>query len=149
MVLQWVPAHCGIRGNVKADTLAKEGAQKEQIDRLVSFHEIKTIIKTNQRRAWQLQHRRHNPNDSYHLLRRGEQVKIFRLRIGHNCLQHHLFTKFGIRQSNECPCVEGPVTSDHILQSCPTYAAMRTKLYGILEDLRRTANFIRETGLDI
>jgi ribonuclease HI len=32
VVLQWVPAHCSIRGNERADTLAKEGASKPQED---------------------------------------------------------------------------------------------------------------------
>ena len=30
--LQWIPAHCGLRGNELADTLAKQGAHLEQID---------------------------------------------------------------------------------------------------------------------
>ena len=64
-VRQWIPAHCGIRDNEKADTLAKERAQKDKTERLVSFDEAKTIIKTQQRRTWQLEHPCHNPNGSY------------------------------------------------------------------------------------
>jgi hypothetical protein len=30
VMLQWIPAHCGISGNVVADELAKKGATKEQ-----------------------------------------------------------------------------------------------------------------------
>ena len=30
--MQWIPSHCGIPGNEKADQLAKEGAAEDQPD---------------------------------------------------------------------------------------------------------------------
>ena len=56
---------------------------------------------------------------------RREKVKIFRLRTGHNHLNHHLHAQFGIGQTDECPCSMGQQTEDHTLQACPTYAAAR------------------------
>jgi hypothetical protein len=52
------------------------------------------------------------------------------------------------------------MTSEPLLQHCPTQDALRkttwpdqtdlrTKLFGNLEELRRTAAFVRATGLDI
>nr|KAG5709280.1 hypothetical protein BaRGS_018032 [Batillaria attramentaria] len=84
--------------------LAKDGAQKEQDNNLVSYDEIKTIIKAQQGMKWRLQHPKYNPEDRYHLLGRREQVKLFRLRTGHDRLYHHMHTKLGIGQSGECPC---------------------------------------------
>ena len=46
VVLQWIPAHCGIPGNERADELAKEGAQEDQPDNSVSFSEKRSIIRS-------------------------------------------------------------------------------------------------------
>nr|CDS27637.1 reverse transcriptase [Hymenolepis microstoma] len=44
--LQWIPEHCGIVGNERADTLAKKGTTILQaIDRSVSFYTMKTLIR--------------------------------------------------------------------------------------------------------
>ena len=39
VVLQWIPAHCGIPGNEKADQLAKCGAQEEQPSTSIHYPE--------------------------------------------------------------------------------------------------------------
>ena len=70
-------------------------------------------------------------------------------------MRHHLHTKLGIGETSECPCGDGSMTTDHIVQSCiqqstlrdkywPTQTALATKLNGNLEDLWATAAFIRE-----
>ena len=160
MVLQWVPAHCGIRENEKADKLAKDGAQKEQKQNLITLSEVNSIIKSHSRNTWMLRHPGYNPSDDYHKLGRREQVIIFRLRTGHNRLAHHMHRTFRIGETGDCPCGQGQMNAAHILQSCPSFADIRVKywpqqttaeekLFGTLDGLRRTAAFIQETGLDI
>ena len=47
VTLQWIPSHCEIPGNERADTLAKKGAQSEQPNIPVSLATAKQIIKAN------------------------------------------------------------------------------------------------------
>ena len=47
LVLQWIPAHCRIEGNERADRLAKEGSVLEQIESDLTYREVKSIIKTS------------------------------------------------------------------------------------------------------
>ena len=79
-------AHCGLRGNELADTLAKQGAHLEQIDSTTTYSEEKTIIKSCLKRKWKIEHPKYNKVDAYNQLERHEQVVIFRLRTNHNKL---------------------------------------------------------------
>ncbi|XP_070203398.1 uncharacterized protein [Littorina saxatilis] len=96
VVLQWVPAHCGIPGNETADKLAKLGAREEQPDNPVSFAEKKTLVKAAMRPQ--------STRDAYHLLERWQQVVIMRLRTGHCRLNAHMFRKLKLTPSPTCPC---------------------------------------------
>ncbi|RUS81811.1 hypothetical protein EGW08_010448 [Elysia chlorotica] len=49
IVLQWIPSHCKIPGNEKADSLAKQGAEKLQPDRPITFQELKAIVKNKRK----------------------------------------------------------------------------------------------------
>ena len=66
-----------------------------------------------------------------------------------------MYTKLKVGESEMCPC-----NAAHLLQHCPLHDAMRRdtwpeptllrdKLYGNLEELRRTAAFVRATGISI
>lgn len=82
VVLQWIPAHPGIRINEKAAELVKEGSRIDQPLTRLSFREVRTLIKH------QSGYKPHQ--DPLHLLTRAEQTIIFCLRTGHCCLKAHL-----------------------------------------------------------
>ena len=46
VVLQWIPAHCGISGNENADELAKRGANMQQENLPITIKQKKTIIES-------------------------------------------------------------------------------------------------------
>ena len=158
--LQWIPSHCDLFGNETADALAKEGSRQERNDRSTSYQEEKNTIKAWQQGKWKQHHPQANSADPYHKLTRQEQVIIFRLRTGHNRLRQHLFLKFKVGETAQCPCGNGVQDVTHILQSCSLYARERAetwpnpspedlKLHGSLEDLQRTVAFITSTVLTI
>ncbi|KAK7115514.1 hypothetical protein V1264_001365 [Littorina saxatilis] len=150
VVLQWIPAHCGIPGNERADELAKEGAVEDQPENSVSFSEQKTIIKA-------LMRPRTN-RDDYHTMSREQQVNLIRLRTGHNRLNAHMNRKFKLAPSPTCACGQEDQTAEHILQRCPLLdeerkevwpspTPLQTKLYGSRQELEKTTTFITSAGL--
>ena len=152
VVLQWIPAHCGINGNGMADKLAKKGAAITQHDNPITLAEKKTITRHSFKTK--------KIHDNYHKLDRAGQVIILRLRTGHNRLNSHMHKTMKLVQSPLCTCQTENQSADHILQDCPTFTNLRTQiwpdgislhqqLYGTTEDLRRTVGFIRQTGLSV
>ena len=152
IVLQWVPSHCGIKGNEEADKMAKMGAKEEQPDNPISLSESKTIIKS--------MFKPHTTPDGYHRLTRQDQVIIFRLRTGHCRLNQHLHKKMKVMPSPTCFCGEAEQDPNHILQECREFSQLRDelwsspmsierKLYGPVETLRTTTTFMKRTGLSV
>ena len=97
--------------------------------------------------------------DYLETLDRTQQVIIFRVRTGHCRLLSHLY-RLRLAHTDECPCGTDSQTPEHILQSCPSHNTLRQetwpypvdlneKLWGPTASLRRTADFLVRTGLDI
>ena len=152
VVLQWIPAHCGISGNEKADELAKRGANMQQENLPITIKQKKTIIK-NMFRVKTI-------HDDYHKLDRAGQVILLRLRTGHNRLNAHMYKKMKLVPSSMCICNIEDQTTQHILQRCPNHTNIRNqlwpdnttlqqKLYGPLEQPRKTVSFIQQSGLSV
>ena len=158
IVFQWIPGHVGIEGNETADRLAKEGSNKEQPRSNVTYQQQKTLIKQTLAQEWNQKHPDYNKNDPIHLFPRKDQVTIFRLRTGHNCLRQHLHSKLGVGNTPICTCGTDLENTAHILMHCPLYSenrknfwpsptTLQTKLYGNYEELRRTADFVANIGV--
>ena len=158
LVLQWIPAHCGIKGNEEADKLSKEGSKATQEDHPISYSEAKTLLRNCFHNSWKARLCPREKDETDYLTRR-QQIIIFRLRTGHCRLLSHL-NKIRISHTDECPCGTESQTPEHILQSCPLYDSLRQatwpdgedlqeKLWGAAESLRRTADFIVTTKIDI
>ncbi|KAK7089841.1 hypothetical protein V1264_024948 [Littorina saxatilis] len=93
-------------------------------------------------------------------LSKRDQVILFRLRTGHNRLNAHMYSKFRIGESEMCSCNADIMNAEHLLQNCrlhdaprqaswPEPVPLRVKLFGGLEDLQRTAAFVRAIGISI
>ena len=106
------------------------------------------------------QHPNYNQSDSLHKLNRPELVILSRLRTGHNRHNAHMYNKFKVGESEMCPCNTDIMTAEHLQGHCrlhdalrwdmwPEPTLLRDKLYGHLEQLRRTAAFVRTTGISI
>ena len=52
LLLQWIPGHCDLPGNERADTLAKEGANQEQPENPASYNNIKRMLKRKTSEQW-------------------------------------------------------------------------------------------------
>ena len=94
------------------------------------------------------------------VLERKDQFIIFRLRTGHNRLNHHLHRKMRLVPSPMCPCGEAEQTTEHILQDCrnfqhlredhwPSPTPLQDKLYGPVDALQTTASFLFQARLKV
>ena len=160
MCLQWVPGHCNLFGNEKADHLAKNGSTLEQLEEGCTYEESKTHIKAAIQKRWKESHPNYNARDPVRWLSRKQQTTIFRLRTGHNRLRHNIFNKLKIGENGLCACGLAPQNTEHVLQSCtflsdlrteiwPTNGTLAQKLYGTKQELTCTTNFIEASGLTI
>lgn len=131
-VFMWVPGHCGVRGNERADRLAGTGYSGRRYTKRIPLIDLKRWIKGTFRQYWE---------DSWFSTRTPflRQIKnctttwtdapilrdqrvLSRLRTGHTLISHNMGNgPFHI----ECEICHIPASVDHILCVCPSYHYQR------------------------
>ena len=125
LVLQWIPSHCGTKGNEIADKLAKRGAMcLQQPTSLTSYHSATIIIKQTVKGTFKSNLQSRTQEKQWKDIAkitpdapRKTAVAHFRLNTGHDCLAAHLF-RIGIYTSPHCPLCNTDNNMDrtHLLQ---------------------------------
>ena len=137
--IQWIPGHCDIPGNDRADTLARQETSKTQHDEQVSYATSKQIVQTKSWKIWHdrwargntgriyYQHQQTpNQTDPINQLHRAHQTAVFRLRTHHAPLNAHL-NRIKKEHPAKCVyCLDSDETVEHFLFYCPLYANIRS-----------------------
>ena len=150
VVLQWIPAHCGIPDNERADCLEANN-HNPRLLHLPGRHNPAPAEKSH----WTIQPVDRSTN---HLARHG-QTTVSTLRTGHCSLRAYL-KRTNIMVSALCDSTEPEQTIHDILQDCslwwrqryqlwPQVETTTNKLRGTVEDLRRTNQFLAACGLRV
>lgn len=152
--LQWVRAHCNIKGNEVADRAAHFAHNNTQSTRSFLSREESLICLENSfaeywRKTWKTnvvlsrkgkflsEHQNKILNNSWiqHKSRRLESA-ITRLRIGHAGVNAHL-NRFEMSDSPLCQRCSLPETIEHFLMTCPTYQQQRSSLRETFQNSNR------------
>jgi hypothetical protein len=137
--LCWVPGHCGIHGNDRADLEARRAAVMETRNQptiSIPYRDYHHTIKDAMRSLWADQWRNCARPNKLHSIkttirpwpsaanrRRRAEIVLCRLRIGHTWItHHHLMEKTPAPYCLDCIV---PLTVIHIIAECPTWDQQR------------------------
>jgi ribonuclease HI len=139
----WVPSHCSIMGNEKADSLAKVGAVEGDIyQRQIAFNEFYFIVRQNALVNWQrkwsedeLGRWLHSiiPKVSLKSWFKGldisrDFIRTFNRIMSNHCSLSTSLCRVNLSDTNVCGCGNGFHDIEHLVWSCEMLSFARTKL---------------------
>jgi len=148
ITLQWVPSHCGIFGNERADHLANLGAREPQDASPIDLTTAKTCIQrltksSSHHHYLQDHHTIHHqlcsnggtPLTTGNFTRR-EEICLHQLRVGHSPLSNSYLARITPGADGSCPrCLSDDDSIPHLLLLCPATLPHRTYFFGPAPDL--------------
>ena len=140
IIIMWIPGHCHILGNEKADRLAKAAVYSDQtLELQVGYQEFFPILRQKLREYFNQLWVNYNPNTSLKEIKemtghwdtskrqnRREEIVLCRLRLGHSRLTHSYIMDREPRP--QCSRCRSPLSIKHILIECPEYTRQRTPI---------------------
>lgn len=165
--LQWVPAHCDLEGNERADLIAKEAAALPQeevpVDVRTAYRAAARAAKAGYIREWPVGWYKtlmgnHLPDPLPRDTPRGTAVDVHQLRAGHWSGSAQYMHRIGRNPSPECDqcsdkacragrcivCREEADTPEHILLHCPALMGVRLRHLG---SIYPTPEEVRSSGV--
>ena len=134
VIVLWIPSHCGIDGNEKADELANKGTLLDQRNTIVTHSIIKAKIRnrkwtpTNERALATFVDRT-KPKDVERSWPRHVRTAYAKLRTGHSKDLKQYRHRIKIEEDPFCPCGSGEEeTIEHVLCKCPRLEGRRRML---------------------
>ena len=137
----WIPSHIGIKGNEKADRIAKRVIDHAMYEIKLPFSDFKPRIYNYVNSLFQVKwndccrNKLHEINDTFHPLlkiysdNRKEDIILTRLRIGHSRLTHkHYLLNEEFPECIPCDC---PLTIKHVLIECVDTADIRRQYFKV------------------
>lgn len=134
----WVPSHCDILGNERADQCAKDAIQCGDMYPYINYcHDIAVLPKVHVKQSWQnlWDNDRLVKGKTFSIVQHSIPTKpwfssvkldklstsiIIRMRLGHTNTPDHL-NRIHIRDNNICECGTDVGDLNHIFFACPNY----------------------------
>jgi ribonuclease HI len=169
--VQWIPSHCGIPGNERADVLADLGTRMDQSGISIDPSAVSNAVARHISSTWLANSRRPAGTSDPHWdsvgakmpampdtlgLPRQMCTAVSRLRVGYSTLCNDYLHRINPERylSDVCECGYEHDSVEHFLTCCGKHDALRCRVFGtprptralVFSDVHQLAAFVRQSG---